>query len=121
MRVGSGPVLLRDIHVTRNECILLLCEGMYVPQGTKLAEELPRTFFHAIGCLVHIAHTLEPRRLASYLEVGRDDPPPRGSGRKEDERGASLDTAQAHPARDAAGPRHPGDLPPAAQRRRRER
>src|SRR5215207_4621003 len=35
---GNYPVLLRHVHVTRNNCILLLREGMYVPQGTKLAE-----------------------------------------------------------------------------------
>src|SRR5215216_556383 len=42
-RAGSGLALLRSVHATRNYRILLLCEGIYVPQGTKLAEELPRT------------------------------------------------------------------------------
>src|SRR5215204_4580300 len=42
-RAGSGLALLRNVHVARNYRILLLCEGMYVPQSTKLAEELPRT------------------------------------------------------------------------------
>jgi hypothetical protein len=41
---GSCPVLLGDVHVARNNSILLFYEGMYVPQGTKLAEEYPRTF-----------------------------------------------------------------------------
>src|SRR5829696_5842569 len=32
-RAGSGLALLRSVHATRNYRILLLCEGIYVPQG----------------------------------------------------------------------------------------
>lgn len=41
---GSCPVLLRDVRVSRNRCILLLHIAIYVPRGTKYCGAQRRPF-----------------------------------------------------------------------------